>query len=67
MLLLHVNSNKKLWGGVCKRLCGGVQAAMWWGESGYVVGCKQLCGGVQAAVWWVAHKILVSAPGPFGL
>ena len=30
---------------MCKRLCGGVQAAMWWSASGYVVVCKRLCGG----------------------
>ena len=37
---------------LCKRLCGAVQAAMWWCASGYVV---------------VAHEILVSAQGPLVL
>ena len=27
---MPVSSNEKLYGGVCKRLCGGVQAAMQW-------------------------------------
>ena len=35
----------KVRGGVCKRLCGVVQAAMWCCASGYVVVCKRLCGG----------------------